>query len=251
MSNLVPEEKRELQVFNDEQVALIKRTICNGATDDELKLFINQCQRTGLDPFTRQIYFSKGKDGKVQIQATIDGLRLTATRNPDYAGQVGPFWCGKDGVWKDVWLADEAPAAAKVGVAKRDWKEPLYAIALWKEYAPYFNDKLAYQWQLRPALMLAKCAEALAIRKACPNEVSGIYTAEEMKEPELKAQIVDVETGEVTEEPPKLSAGSVEHTIEQSPATHTLKSQSGDSGTTDKQISKEEFEQLKLAGKGK
>lgn len=173
-----------------DKLDLLKRTICQGSTDDEFEMFVGVCRRTGLDPFARQIFAVKRWDNvnrreTMAIQVSIDGFRLIADRSGKYAGQLGPQWCGPDGQWHDVWLKDTPPSAARVGVLRSDFKEPVWGIARWSEYAQFKRDGgLTAMWHRMGTNMLAKCAESLGLRKAFPQELGGVYTSDEMSQAE-------------------------------------------------------------------
>ena len=170
--------------FTPEQVALIKSQVAPKATDDELQLFLYQCQRTGLDPLARQIYCIHRK-GKMTIQTSIDGFRVIAERTGDYAGQSAPVFEEFNGL----------PTKCTISVYRfrGDVRyEAAVGVAFFSEYVQ-LNDEYVNQqktgrkligemWAKMPHTMVAKVAEALALRKAYPQDLSGLYTTDEMEQ---------------------------------------------------------------------
>ena len=150
------------------QVDLIKSQIAVGATDDELKLFLHVADKSGLDPLTKHIYFIK-RGGKMTIQTGIDGFRTIADRTGQYVGSNDPVFTGNG----------KNPEKATVTVSKvvQGVVGEFTASARWTEYYP---DKNSFMWDKMPHTMLGKCAEALALRKAFPQQLSGLYTSDEM-----------------------------------------------------------------------
>jgi phage recombination protein Bet len=163
--------------LTQEQVDLLQRTVCKDHTPDEIQLFIQYCQAKGMDPFGREIYSIKRKD-RITFQIGIDALRMKAEETGTYNGQE-TLWCAEDGKWVDVWVSALPPYAAKVSVFRKGIDKPFVGIALWTEYKPADND---FIWKKMPSNQLAKCAEAIALRKAFPRKLGGLYAAEEMEQ---------------------------------------------------------------------
>lgn len=160
--------------------------------------FMHICERTGLDPLAKQIYCIGrfGQDGlEWSVQTGIDGFRVIAERSKVYAGQDEPEWLTKDQGWVPAFVKElhgDHPLAARVKVYRHDWDRPMVGIATWDEYAQTKrNGSLTAMWQQRGPGQLAKCAEALALRKAFPQDLSGLYTDDEMQ-----SQTVEVGEGE-------------------------------------------------------
>ena len=182
-----------LALWTPEQTQLISTTIAPGCSGDELRLFAYACQRTGLDPFSKQIYAIK-RGGKMTIQAGIDGLRSIAERTGQLDGSE-TLWCGDDGQWTDVWLGSKPPAAAKTTIWRKGAGHPFTGVARFADY-----NAGQGLWTKMGATMIAKCSEALALRKAFPADLSGVYSSDEMEQA--------VESVTVTSTPaPALPAG--------------------------------------------
>ena len=187
------------RVFTDDELRYIRQNICADCSEDDIRLFVAQCQRTGLDPFSKQImpivrYDKKKAKNVMTIQISLDGLRLVAEGTGKYAGQEGPYWCGEDGIWKDVWLEQSPPAAAKVGVIRKGWPKPINAVVLWRDFAQYDgNGNLTSFWSRMGAHMLAKVAETHALRRA------GLHV--NVGDSESESEIV-VEAGDTVKLPP-------------------------------------------------
>ena len=171
--------------FTPTQLSTIKNNLAKGASDEELRYFIAVCSRTGLDPFLRQIYWVKRWDAQLErevgtIQVGIDGYRAMASSTGQYDGQDAPEWCGPDGVWREIWLEDGPPFAARVAVYRKDVSRPIVGLV---RYSSFVQKKKGgdpnRMWATMPAEMLAKCAEAQALRKAFPKDLGGMTTTEE------------------------------------------------------------------------
>jgi phage recombination protein Bet len=194
------------------QIDLIKRTIARGASDDELKVFIQVCKGAQLNPFLKQVFLvprwdsNEGREIRA-IQVSIDGFRSIAESSGAYAGNDDPRFEGeteieipqKTGAPKKLTIPNQATVTVYKIVDRQRYE--FTATARWSEYYP--GPKNGFQWHIRPYLMLGKCAEALALRKAFPKLLSGMYEEAELAnqaEPQMKIKATTEKKTESREE---------------------------------------------------
>lgn len=167
-------------------------------TPGEVELFATRCAAMRLDPFGNQVYAIFRVDSKsplgrrMTIQTGIGGLQVVAHRTGLMDGTGHPQWCGADGEWRDVWLEDGPPAAARFTVHRQGSTHPYYGVATWREYCQYAYGKPIGAWGTHGPTQLMKCAEAQALRRAFPNDLGGVYAHEELEH-------LDLDTPEVHE----------------------------------------------------
>jgi phage recombination protein Bet len=203
----------EMTGFQPAQIALISKTVAQGAPLQELAMFLHACHELRLDPLLRQAYWIRRKsreqvNGQWQdvykgtLQVGIDGFRALADRQGNYAGSEPPTFSDwltipdKDGATLDV------PGRAQVRV----WKIVqgrsccFTGEANWSEFYPGAGPN-GQMWRKMPKHQLAKCAEAQALRKGWPA-VLGSMAMDAGIGDEVETGPIGVPLTTVSEQPP-------------------------------------------------
>jgi phage recombination protein Bet len=203
------------RTLNDAQMELLSPLGVDAQWDPrQVAAFLMTCQTRGLDPWRREAYLMFYPDkngGKFVHHIGIDGFRARGESTGDYRGRTTPLYCGPDGVWTEVWPhTDRPPYAAKVGILRGGFDGPVYAIALYGEYAPLMDEWVGESgnrkktgnrvptptWRAaaqggKSTVMLAKCAEAQAWRVAFPRNFAGLYAPEELEKDRPTTAVAD------------------------------------------------------------
>lgn len=155
--------EKQLVTYDDKTLAIIKGSVAKGATTEEFNYFISLCKSTGLNPFKKEIWFIKTSQG-VQIMTGINGFYAIANSHPQFDGL-------------EVETVEEAGQLVKAVARcyRKDRSRPMVAEAYLSEYGKNYGN-----WKTMPRLMLAKCAESMALRKSFAQELNGLYSSEEM-----------------------------------------------------------------------
>jgi phage recombination protein Bet len=160
-------ENKNLQTYsldldNQEKQAVLINTLAKGASKAEFLMFIEICKASGLNPFQKEIWFIKTNQG-VQIMTGINGFYTIANSYAEF-----------DGIETEIVEENGKIIKAITKVFRKDRSRPTVAECYFSEYNKGFGN-----WKTMPRMMITKCAEATAIRKAFPQKANGLYTEEE------------------------------------------------------------------------
>jgi len=198
---------RASAAFSEEQKQIVRDSLANGASEQEFTILWEMAKARNLDPLKREVFFVKRWDSQRQreiwsIQVSIDGLRLQAARTGDYDGQDDTeFEYDKNG----------GLTLARTRVYRKGITRPFIGTAYWKEFAQTNKEgKLTSMWANKPHVMLGKCSESLALRKAFPDETAGLYTTEEMPEPVARVEVGPIRKPEFAPSPAQAAALSAD-----------------------------------------
>lgn len=167
--------KRDTPILTDEDRRLLRTVHLSRATDEEFEMFVRFCERMRLDPLKNEVYTTfryDKQDGRevLDYEVSLNGLRVLAERTGTYRGERGPYWCGDDQTWREVWLSENPPAAAKVGVLRDGFEEPIWGVARWEDFKQTDREgNLIFMWENMDAHMLGVAAERIALRRAFPT----------------------------------------------------------------------------------
>ena len=177
----------------------LKKTVAIGASDPEIKMFAELCKSTGLNPYKKEVWFVKAA-GRAQIMTGINGFRAIANSHADYDGtEIGLI--SSEGDYKTAAYPKDDYIGAWAKCYRKDRKIPAEGIAMLADY-----DKKFGNWKSMRRVMILKCAESVALRSAFPQQLNGLYTAEEMprefsQPPESSSVDVDADAVRVAATP--------------------------------------------------
>jgi phage recombination protein Bet len=197
MADLARVEEKRL-ALSDDRVELIKRTICpKGIGSDEFRVFIVQCERSGLDPLLKEAFCVPRKLNigtqqrpewvtRYEFQPSEAGMLGRAEQFDDFRGVTAQAVYTDDEVKISAGKGEVHhvfnPAKQRgtlVGAWGRVVKEGhAFPVVVWLDLVGYIQDSPL--WRKMPATMMEKCARMAALRKAYPKAFGGLYSAEEV-----------------------------------------------------------------------
>lgn len=208
---VVKTEVEALTGLNEKQIALIKRTVAKGATNDQLAMFMHIAKKYELDPFTKEIWFYKDKKGNCLMYTSRDGYLKIAHRSGEFDGIKSGAVRKKDGFQADIQnnkvdhiIRPTEERGALVGGWATAYRKGCEAVTVYVDFATY--NKGYNTWKSHPDSMIQKVAENIALKRLFG--IAGLTTVEE-KDSITKPKKVEAKQVEQTDWQAKLKAEGV------------------------------------------
>ena len=200
---------------------MIRKYLVNGngaVTDQEVMMFLSLCKFQKLNPFLREAYLIKYGNQPATIVTGKDALAKRAMRNPNYAGQEAGVMVYIPEIGQienrvgTIVLDGEVLVGGWAKVYVKGWEQPLMVTVSFEEYVGRkSNGEVNSQWATKPATMIRKVALVQAWREAFPEDMGGMYAAEEVGAGDLPVdiitdEVINTETVEAPSEQPENGA---------------------------------------------
>lgn len=165
----------------------------DNVTSQEVKMFLRLCQSQRLNPFTRDAYIVKYGNQPATVIAGKDAFVKRATRNKKYRGHEAGITVMRvvkrnqnsgaerviDRREGSMLLEGETLIGGWCKVYLDGYACPIFDEVALSEYSA--PDKYGKNgWSRMPATMIRKVALCHALREAFPEDLGGLYGAEEM-----------------------------------------------------------------------
>ena len=214
---MVPSTGNQRTSFDEQQIAILKASYAKDLTPMEFKVYLETASALRLNPFSREI-FSVKFGGIMQLVTSIDGYRKLSARSGRFMGVTNGRLRVKTKFGESITIPHEEfdPDAHQIisgtiGVRVSDWPEPVEATAVFKTF-----KKDTATWKAMPDLMILKCAEAAAHRKAAllPDlgahaQVANLYVDDEMQDYSV-VDVTPIKQAELPKPEPKPRKSIVE-----------------------------------------
>lgn len=155
-------------------------------TDQEIVLFLNLCRYQKLNPFLREAHLIKYGDNPAAMVVAKDAKLKRAVRNPRYRGHLAGVVLLVEEESKleyrtgSLVLDGERLVGGWAKVYVEGYEVPIETVVSFGEYVGLKNGQPNKQWSSKPATMIRKVALSQALSEAFPEDLAGVYEAEEV-----------------------------------------------------------------------
>lgn len=189
--------------------SIIRNYLVNGngnVSDQEVAMFLNLCRFQHLNPFLREAYLVKYGSQDATIVIGKEAITKRAMRNPKYAGQEAGIVVYREDSREleyrpgALLLDNEKLVGGWAKVHVKGYDVPIEMVASFEEYVGRKGDgSINSTWAKKPATMIRKVALVQALREAFPEDLGGLYAAEEVGVEINEAAMAPIDVPEQTE----------------------------------------------------